>query len=97
MENEMSKVYDELKEFNPKAMIIEDFEEAYLGFSTEGKAIYDFYTMLDLVIDGIYEDAPEKLTEDEAYGEAYAHLDCNVIGVQKGQYSPIIMYKEIYD
>ena len=93
----MSKVYDELKEFNPKAMIIEDFEEAYLGYSTDGKAIYDFYTMLDIVIDGIYEDAPEQLTEEEAYGEAYAHLDCNVIGAYVGEHTPIIMYKEIYD
>lgn len=93
----MSEIYDELKEFNPKAIIIEDFEEAYLGFSTDGKAIYDFYTMLDLVIDGIYEDSPEELTEDEAYSEAYAHLDANVIGAYVGEFTPIIMYKEIYD
>ena len=44
-----------------------------------------------------YEDAPEQLTEEEAYGEAYAHLDCNVIGAYVGEHTPIIMYKEIYD
>lgn len=93
----MSKVYDELKEFNPKAMIIEDFEEAYLGYSTDGKAIYDFYTMLDLVIDGIYEDAEEEITEDQAYSEAYLHLDSNVVNASASEHTPIIMYKELHD
>ena len=93
----MSDVYSELTEFNPKAMIIDDFEEAYLGYSSDGKAIYDFYTMLDIVIDGIYEDAEQEITEDEAYSEAYAHLDFNVLGAYRGEHTPIIMYKELHD
>jgi len=93
----MKDVYSELTEFNPKAMIIDDFEEAYLGYSSDGKAIYDFYTMLDMVIDGIYEDAEEEITEDEAYSEAYAHLDYNILGAYVGEYTPIIMYKELHD
>lgn len=93
----MSDVYSELTEFNPKAMIIDDFEEAYLGYSSDGKAIYDFYTMLDMVIDGIYEDAEEKITEDEAYSEAYAHLDFNILKAYVGEHTPIIMYKELHD
>jgi hypothetical protein len=97
VESEMSDVYSELKEFNPKAMIIDDFEEAYLGYSSDGKAIYDFYTMLDLVIDGIYEDAEEEITEDQAYSEAYSHLDYNVINAYVGEHTPIIMYKELHE
>jgi len=93
----MKDVYSELTEFNPKAMIIDDFEEAYLGYSSDGKAIYDFYTMLDMVIDGIYEDAPKEITEDNAYSEAYAHLDLNVLGAYVGEHTPIIMYKELHD
>lgn len=93
----MKDVYSELTEFNPKAIIIDDFEEAYLGYSSDGKAIYDFYTMLDMVIDGIYEDAPKEITEDEAYSEAYAHLDSNILGAYVGEHTPIIMYKELHD
>ena len=93
----MSDVYSELKEFNPKAIIIDDFEDAYLGYSTDGKAIYDFYTMLDIVIDGIYEDTEEEITEETAYEEAYTHLDYNVIRAFVGEYTPIIMYKELHD
>lgn len=93
----MKDVYSELTEFNPKAMIIDDFEEAYLGYSSDGKAIYDFYTMLDMVIDGIYEDAEEEITEDQAYSEAYEHLDYNILGAYVGEHTPIIMYKELHD
>ena len=92
-----SDVYSELKEFNPKAMIIHDFEEAYLGYSSDGKAIYDFYTMLDLVIDGIYEDAEEEITEEQAYSEAYLHLDSNIVNASASEHTPIIMYKELYE
>ena len=53
--------------------------------------------MLDMVIDGIYEDAEEEITEDEAYSEAYAHLDYNILGAYVGEYTPIIMYKELHD
>ena len=45
----MNKVYDELKELNPEALIVEDFEQAYLGYTHDGKAIYDYYTMVDIV------------------------------------------------
>jgi len=93
----MSEVYDELKEYNPKAMIIDDFEVAYLGYSNDGKAVYDFYTMLDLVIEGIYDDTEEEITEDEAFSEAYSHLEMNIINAYVGEFTPIIMYKEIHD
>ena len=46
----MNKVYDELKDYNPEAIIVDDFEEAYLGYTTGGVAIYDFYTMVDIVV-----------------------------------------------
>jgi hypothetical protein len=95
MESEMSEVYDELKDYNPEALIIDDFEEAYLGFSTDGKAIYDFYTMLDVVVEGILED--EDCTEDEAVNDAIQHIETNIISAYVGPYTPIVMYKEIYD
>jgi hypothetical protein len=95
MENEMSEVYDELKEYNPEALVIDDFEEAYLGFSTNGIAIYDFYTMLDIVVDEILED--EDWTEDEAVTEAIQHIETNILAAYVGPYTPIVMYKEIYD
>jgi len=95
MESEMSEVYDELKEFNPEAIVIDDFEEAYLGYTTNGIAIYDYYTMLDIVVDGILED--EDCTEDEAVDDGIAHIEKNIISAYVGPYTPIVMYKELYD
>lgn len=92
----MSEVYDELKDYNPEALVIDDFEEAYLGFSTNGTAIYDFYTMLDIVVEGILEDE-EDWTEDEAVTEAIQHIETNILSAYVGPYTPIVMYKEIYD
>jgi len=91
----MSEVYDELKEFNPEALVIDDFEEAYLGFTTKGIAIYDYYTMLDIVIEGILED--EDCTEEEAVDNAIQHIDFNILSAYVGPYTPIVKYKEIYD
>ena len=91
----MSDVYQELMEYNPEAMIIDDFEEAYLGYSIEGRAIYDYYTLVDIVTDGILEDS--DMTEEEAVTEAINHVDFNIVNAYVGPFTPIVMYKEIYD
>jgi hypothetical protein len=91
----MNKVYDELKEFNPEALIVDDFEEAYLGYTHDGKAIYDFYTMVDIVVDGILED--NDFDEEEAVSEAIQHVEMNIVNAYVGTYTPIFMFKEIYD
>lgn len=91
----MSNVYDELKEYNPEAVIIDDFEEAYLGYSVEGRAIYDYYTLVDIVTDGILED--NDMTEEEAVDEAIQHVDFNIVGAFVGPFTPIVMFKELYD
>ena len=91
----MSNVYDELKEYNPEAVIIDDFEEAYLGYSVEGRAIYDYYTLVDIVTDGILED--NDMTEEDAVEEAIQHVDFNIVGAFVGPFTPIVMFKELYD
>ena len=91
----MSNVYDELKEYNPEALIIDDFEEAYLGYSVEGRAIYDYYTLVDIVTDGILED--NDMTEEDAVEEAIQHVDFNIVGAFVGPFTPIVMFKELYD
>ena len=91
----MNKVYDELKDFNPEAIIVDDFEKAYLGYSNDGKAIYDYYTMVDIVVDGILED--NDIDEDEAVSEAIQHVEYNIVNAHVGTYTPIFMYKELYD
>lgn len=91
----MNKVYDELKDYNPEAIIVDDFEEAYLGYTTGGVAIYDFYTMVDIVVDGILED--EDIDEDKAVSDAIQHIEYNILSANHGPYTPIFMYKEIYD
>ena len=91
----MSNVYDELKEYNPEALIIDDFEEAYLGYSVEGRAIYDYYTLVDIVTDGILED--NDMTEEDAVEEAIQHVDFNIVGAFVGPFTPIVMIRELYD
>ena len=48
-------IFEELIEKNPQAVIWDGFDAAYIGYTYAGKdkdcvAVYDFYTMLDLVI-----------------------------------------------
>ena len=96
----MTESYTELKEENPKAEIWEGFEQAYLGYgyNSDNKcvAVYDYYTMLDLVIEGIEDtmEEDEYQTEDEIFSAAYSHLDTNVIGGYLGKYTPVVMYKD---
>lgn len=91
----MNKIYDELKEYNPEALIVDDFEKAYLGYTTGGIAIYDFYTMVDIVVDGILEDT--DIPEDKAVSEAIQHVEHNIISANHGPNTPLFMYKELYD
>jgi hypothetical protein len=91
----MNKVYDELKELNPEALIVEDFEQAYLGYTHDGKAIYDYYTMVDIVVDGILED--NDFDEEEAVSEAIQHVEKNIVNAYLGINTPIFMFKEIHD
>ena len=60
-------IFDELIEKNPNAVIWDGFDSAYIGYTYTGQnkdcvAVYDFYTMLDLVIEGI-----EDTMEDDEY------------------------------
>ena len=94
-------IFDELINKNPEAVIWDGFDSAYIGYTYTGKdkdcvAVYDFYTMLDLVIEGIEDtmEQDEYETEDEIFSAAYSHLDTNVIGGYLGKYSPVVMYKD---
>ena len=91
-------IFEELLEKNPKALIWDGFDQAYIGYTyshieKEPVAVYDYYTMLDLVIDGIFE-TEDNVTDDEAFSLAIEHLDYNVIGGSLGEFTPVVMYKD---
>jgi len=94
-------IYEELIEKNPEAIVWDGFDTAYIGYTYTGQnkdcvAVYDFYTMLDLVVEGIEDtmDEDEYENEDEIFSAAYSHLDTNVIGGYLGKYTPVVMYKD---
>ena len=93
--------YEELLDANPDAVIWNGFEQAYIGYSYKpdtkhAVAVYDYYTMLDLVIEAIEDtcEEGEYETEDEIINEAIQHIDFNVIGGYLGEYTPIVMFKD---
>jgi len=93
--------YEELLDANPDAIIWNGFEQAYIGYSykpdtKDAVAVYDYYTMLDLVIEAIEDtcEEGEYETEDEIINEAIQHIDFNVIGGYLGEYTPIVMFKD---
>jgi hypothetical protein len=99
MENEMIESYNELKDINPKAQVWEGFEQAYLGYGynsdDECVAVYDYYTMLDLVIEGIEETSDEDMIDDEIIDAAIDHIQLNVIGKKRGKCTPLVIYKDL--
>jgi len=93
-------IYQDLERKNPQASLLEDFDEAYLGYAYKDElpvAVYDYYTILDMVIDGIKEDEHPFKNEDEIFDAAHDHIEVNIIESLKGPYAPIVMYKELYD
>tara|TARA_R100000734_G_C3313274_1_gene104542 strand:- start:938 stop:1228 length:291 start_codon:yes stop_codon:yes gene_type:complete len=95
----MTESYTELKEENPKAEIWEGFEQAYLGYgyNSDNKcvAVYDYYTMLDLVIEGIEETMEDDdMLVVDVIDAAIEHIQINVIGRERGGCKPLVIYKD---
>tara|TARA_B100000686_G_C16512223_1_gene822753 strand:+ start:42 stop:356 length:315 start_codon:yes stop_codon:yes gene_type:complete len=102
MVEEVSMAYEELIEKNPEAVVWDGFEDAYLGYSgivpeSENKAIavYDYWTILDIVIEDMYEDLEEPIGEEEITYDAILYIEKNILSKNLGPYTPMVVYKEI--
>jgi len=100
-----SKFFD-LNELNPKAIVLEDFDSAYVGYGTRAGidapvAVYDVRQMLKLTAESLIAQ-PDWVAEqdvnsrdeleNEAIGQALEFLDYNTIGVDYGEHGPIFLH-----
>ena len=96
----------ELIELNPKAIVLEEFDSAYVGYGTKAGiddpvAVYDVRQMLKIIAESIINqpdwvkeqdvDSRDAL-ENEAIGQALEFLEYNTIGVDYGEHGPIFLH-----
>mgnify|MGYP003314464277 FL=1 len=100
-----SKFFD-LNELNPKAIVLEEFESAYMGYGVKQGidkpvALYDAKQMIKILAENIIanpdwvseQDVNEKGTLEElAIRAAVEYLDHNTWGADFGEHGPIFVH-----
>ena len=82
------KKQEELKssiaEANELAMLVDGHDNALIGWSTDGKAIYRVSDIVETLME----------RDEMSYEEAMEYFDFNILGAYVGEYTPIYMYEE---
>ena len=82
------KKQEELKssiaEANELAMLVDGHDNALIGWSTDGKAIYRVSDIVETLIE----------RDEMSHEEAMEYFDFNILGAYVGEYTPIYMYEE---
>ena len=83
-----AKRIEELKEtiaeYNPEAMFADGFDNALMGYSSDGKAVYS----ADMIIGTLMN--RDGMTNEEAVEYFGFNIECAYVG----EYTPIYMYEE---
>ena len=82
---ETNDMNDEIYEYlDDEAVVMPDFEEALIGTTTDGAAVYDYYKMLEILM------TRDKMTEEEAAD----YISYNTIRAlpYAGEMKPIVIY-----
>ena len=82
------KRQEELKssiaEANELAMLVDGHDNALIGWSTDGKAIYRVSDIVETLME----------RDEMSHEEAMEYFDFNILGAYVGEYTPIYMYEE---
>jgi hypothetical protein len=80
----LTELKETIASHNPEAMFADGYDDALMGYSSDGKAIYNADTILATLVDR------DGMTPDEAI----EFFDFNIAGAYVGEYTPIYMYEE---
>lgn len=75
------QVLEEVSEFYPESLKADGFDDAIIGYTTEGLIVYNITKMIDILI---RRDAMSHI-------DALEYLDFNVFGAYVGETQPLYM------
>jgi hypothetical protein len=73
-----------ISEYNPEAMFADGFDEAIMGYSSDGKVIYSADQIIGTLMNR------DGMTDEEAVEYFNFNIECAFIG----EFTPIYMYEE---
>jgi len=74
---------DLMAEYNPEALLADGFENALIGFSHDGKAVYDIHECIQTLV---HRDGMD-------FEEAQEYFEFNTLCAYVGEFTPIFIYK----
>tara|TARA_Y100000361_G_scaffold70498_1_gene62320 strand:- start:1614 stop:1898 length:285 start_codon:yes stop_codon:yes gene_type:complete len=80
----LEELKETIAEYNPEAMFADGFDNALMGYSSDGKAIYS----ADMIIGTLMN--RDGMTNEEAVEYFGFNIECAYVG----EYTPIYMYEE---
>ena len=83
-EASITELKDGIREANDMAMLVDGHDNALVGWSTDGIAIYRISEIIGTLID----------RDGMSREEAMEYFDFNILGAYVGEYTPIYMYEE---
>ena len=83
-ETSITELKDGIREANDMAMLVDGHDNALVGWSTDGIAIYRISEIIGTLID----------RDGMSREEAMEYFDFNILGSYVGEYTPIYMYEE---
>lgn len=78
---EMSYERNKIAEINPEAILWDGLDNAIIGFTADGKAVYDIEMMVSIV----WKNNQKHITSDEAR----EWVDFNILSTYVGEHTPI--------
>jgi hypothetical protein len=75
---------ENISEFNPEALLADGLDNALIGYSTKGLAIYSVSKIIELFME----------RDGMSRGDATDFFHFNVDGAHVGEYTPIYIYEE---
>ena len=80
----LAELKETIEGINPEAMFADGHDDALMGYSSDGKAIYSTDQIVQTLVER------DGMTPDEAI----EFFDFNIAGAYVGEYTPIYMYEE---
>lgn len=82
--NRVNNLLDSIREFNPEALLADGLENALVGYSTKGYAIYSVSKIIQILME----------RDSMSREEAIEFFDFNIDGAYMGEYTPIYIHEE---
>lgn len=82
--DKINDLIENIKEFNPEALLADGLDHALIGYSSKGHAIYSIDKIVSILVerDGMSKE------------EAKIFFDFNIDGAHMGEYTPIYIYQD---